>query len=196
MPSTVWNRVHRSHRLNFAANYGTLLLLIGSVALNVVLSRRLTAFVQPDQPASIIGTLASTIEAKTLSGEAVSVRFGSRPTILYYFSPNCGWCERNWTSVEALVAAVGSQYRFVALSSVPNVADYVETHHLTFEVYSGLTLESARVYHFAGTPQTVVVGADGRITQVWSGAFRGQLQREVERALGVLLPGIPEPASH
>ena len=195
MPSTVWNRAHRSRRLIVAANYGTLLLLMGSVVLNVVLSRRLTAFVQPDQT-PIIGTLAPTLEAKTLSGDAVSIRFGSSPTILYYFSPNCGWCERNWTNVEALVAAIGSQYRFVALSSVPNVAEYVETRHLTFEVYSGLTLESARVYHFSGTPQTVVVGADGRITHVWSGAFRNQLQREVEHALGVLLPGVSEPASH
>jgi peroxiredoxin len=183
----------RLQRLGLVTKYGTLALLICSVGLNVLLSRRLVAFMQPEDSSPLIGSVAPAIAARTLRGQAVDVRFDGRPMILYYFSPNCGWCERNWTNVKALVAAVGDRYRFVGLSSVPDVSAYVARHEIPFEVYSGLTLESARMYHFGGTPQTVVVAADGRIAHAWSGAYRNQLQREVERALGIVLPGLSEP---
>src|SRR5690242_11136429 len=125
MPRTAWNIVESPNRARVITTYGTLGLLVCSVVLNIVLSRRLMAFVQPDEQSLIVGTAAPAIEARGPSGEPVEIRFDGRPMVLYYFSPNCGWCERNWINVKALVAGVGDRYRFVSLSSVPDVSGYV-----------------------------------------------------------------------
>lgn len=196
MRLTDWIAVREAGRVRLLTGWATVALLLCSVALNVVLSRRLMAFADPQDASSLVGTIAPVIEAKNLRGDATEIRFGERPTILYYFSPKCGWCDRNWTNVHAMVAGVGGRYRVIGLSSIPDVSEFVTAHHLGFEVYSGLSLESARLYRFSGTPQTVVVGSDGRIQHVWPGAFRSQLQQEVERELGVVLPGLTTPNVH
>jgi hypothetical protein len=133
---------------------------------------------------------------KSLDGAPIDITFRDQPTILYYFSPSCGWCEKNWLNIKALVAATQGRYRFVGLSTTPDVLAYLEGHRLSFEVYTGMNLETARAYHFGGTPHTVVIGADGRVAHSWSGAYTGQQQGDVERAFGVVLPGIQaRPAS-
>jgi len=164
--------------------------------MNVVLARRLVAFVEPDAAPPILGMKAPALDVRGVDGQSVEIRFEGRPTILYYFSPNCSWCERNWTNVQALIAAVGHDYRFVGLSTTPDVSAYLAQHHLSFEVYSGLSLETARLYHFGGTPQTIVVAANGVVQYAWSGAYRDRRQRDVERAFGVVLPGLPDPVKH
>jgi peroxiredoxin len=191
-----WLKVERSSRVRSFVAFGTTVLLLASVAINVALGRRLHAFMEPEDRSTPIGMAVPPLDVNTVDGHAVEIRFDGRPTILYYFSPNCGWCERNWTNVQALIASVGQRYRFVGLSTVADVSPYMASHHLSFEVYSGLTLETARLYHLGGTPQTIVVAADGRIQYSWSGAYRNRRQHDVERAFGVVLPGMAEVATH
>ncbi len=46
------------------------------------------------------------IEVQSPAGQRRSVRFDAGlPTVVYFFSPTCGWCERNWDNVLALSAA-------------------------------------------------------------------------------------------
>jgi len=191
-----WPRGERSSRVRSFVAFGTTVLLVVSVALNVALGRRLLAFMAPEDRSTPIGIAAPPLDVRTVDGRAVEIRFDGRPTILYYFSPNCGWCERNWTNVQALIASVGQRYRFVGLSTVADVSPYMASHHLSFEVYSGLTLETARLYHLGGTPQTIVVAANGRIQYSWSGAYRSRRQHDVESAFGVVLPGIADGLAH
>ena len=191
-----WPRIDGPSRVRSLVAFGTTVLLLVSVALNVALGRRLQAFMEPEDRSTLIGTAVPPLDVRTIDGHAVEIRFDERPTILYYFSPNCGWCERNWTNVQALIASVGQRYRFVGLSTVADVSPYMASHHLSFEVYSGLTLETARLYHLGGTPQTIVVAADGRIQYSWSGAYRSRRQHDVERAFGVVLPGIADVVAH
>jgi peroxiredoxin len=196
MSAAHWPRVERPSRIRSFVALGTTVLLLLSVALNVALGRRLQAFMEPDDRSTPIGTAIPPLDVRAIDGHPVEIRFDGRPTILYYFSPNCGWCERNWTNVQALIASAGQRYRFVGLSTVAEVSPYMASHHLSFEVYSGLTLETARLYHLGGTPQTIVVAADGRIQYSWSGAYRSRRQHEVERAFGVVLPGIADVVAH
>jgi peroxiredoxin len=191
-----WPRVERSSRVRSFVALGTTVLLLVSVGLNVVLGRRLQAFMEPEDRSTPVGMAVPPLDVRTPDGHAAEIRFDGRPTILYYFSPNCGWCEGNWTNVQALIASVGQRYRFVGLSTVADVSTYMASHHLSFEVYSGLTLEAARQYHLGGTPQTIVVSADGRIQYSWSGAYRSRRQHDVERAFGVVLPGMADVVAH
>jgi peroxiredoxin len=177
-------------RLAGLANCGTLALLVVSVVLNLVQARRLDAFRDP-APELSPGAAAPTLIVTTLDGRPTEIRFERQPTLLYYFSPKCPWCERNWTGVRALVAATSGHARFIGLSTVPDVSTYLASHHLSFEVYTGLSLDTVRAYHFAGTPETVVISADGRIEHVWSGAFAGRSAREIEHTFGLVLPKLP-----
>ena len=61
---------------------------------------------------------------------------GVLPTVLYYFSPTCGWCERNWDNVRALSAAAPGRYRFIGLSSTPKIEQFMRDRQLDFEVYT------------------------------------------------------------
>jgi len=181
-----WTSRTSSGRLTTA----TLILLVASVGLNVVQARRLGAFTGPVGPLPPPGSIAPRLMLKSLDGRPVEINFDEQPTILYYFSPNCGWCEKNWLNVKALVAATEGRYRFVGLSTTGDIGAFVQEHRLSFEVYSGMSLETARQYHFGATPHTVVVNGDGQVEFALAGAYFGKALRDVERALGITLPGV------
>src|SRR5262249_18829469 len=141
-------------------------------------------------PELSIGSKLPPAAVTSLDGRKGELAFSGLPTILYYFSPTCAWCEKNLTNVQALAAATTGRYRFVGVSTAPDVSAYITRHHLTFEVYSGMSIDAVRAYHLGSTPETIVVGTDGRVTRVWSGAYSGTRQREIERYFGLVLPGL------
>jgi hypothetical protein len=164
--------------------------LLASVTLNVVQASRIREYLGAREAQPRPGTIAPPLVVKSLAGQSVEVTFGEQPTILYYFSPSCGWCERNWLNIKTLIAGTEGRYRFIGLSTTGDITAYLAKRGLSFEVYTGLSLEAARAYHFGGTPHTVVVRADGRVERAWAGAFASVQQLEVERAFGIVLPGV------
>jgi hypothetical protein len=175
------------------SRFGVLVVLCSSVMLNMVQADRLRAVSSPSaQPA--VGTTMPAMHVTSVDGRPVEIAFREQPVILYYFSPTCAWCERNWVNIKALVAATEGRYRFIGLTSATNVGPFLRQRGLTFEVYTGVSPDAARVYHFGGTPHTVVVSADGRVLHAWAGLYGGTQQGEIERAFGVTLPG-PSPRS-
>jgi len=172
----------------FLASYATTCLLVISVALNFFQARKLGLFSGPPILQPGIGTQLNPLKVRTLDGRPATID-QSRPTIFYYFSPTCVWCERNWPNVKTLIAATSDRYRFVGISSsASNLRAFLDAHQLTLDVYTGVDAESGRVYNFGGTPRTLVVGAGGIVEHVWDGAYVGK-RAEVERAFGILLPG-------
>ena len=167
-----------------------MVLLCASVTVNIIQAKRLRAHTDLRDTRPAPGTPVPALSLRTLDGKGIQLAF-DRPTILYYFSPQCAWCQKNWLNVKALVAGTEGRYRFVGVSTSADVAKYLVDAGLMFEVYTGLSPESARVLNFGGTPHTVVVGAGGRVLQSWVGAYGGRQQREVEDTLGVILPGVP-----
>ena len=168
-------------------------LLLASTTLNVVQAKRLGLFAPAQTVQPEPGTMAPSIFGKTLDGRPVEITFNEEPTILYYFSPTCAWCERNWINIKALQAGTEGNYRFIGLSTTPDVKKYMQDHGLSFEVYSDLSPQSKSAFHFGGTPQTVVVGADGIVQYTWMGAYGARQQSIVERAFDIILPGLPKP---
>jgi peroxiredoxin len=180
--------------LRAGLSYVTLLLLMVSAGLNVLQAQRLRSFQQTSYAELQPGTPAPALDVRTLDGEPRKIAFGGRTTVLYYFSPQCGWCEKNWLNVKAFIASTNDRVRFVGLSTTPDIADFLAERRLNFEVYTDLSLEAARAYGFGGTPQTVVVSAEGVVERVWAGAYGERHQRDIETMFGVVLPGLPTPA--
>ena len=177
-----------------ALAYATTALLVGSAALNVVQAHIVKSYTQPAPLQPARGSVAPPLAVRSRDGRPVEIRFEGRPTVLYYFSPSCGWCEKNWPSVNALAAAVQGRYRFIGLSASADLTAFLKNHKVSFDLYTDVTAEAIRQYHLGGTPRTVVVSSEGRIEHIWDGAYVASQQHEVEREFGVILPALASTA--
>ena len=164
--------------------------LLASATVNVALAMRvheLTIGVVP--PLALpIGTSLGPIDGTDANGKAVSIRFedSALPTLIYLVRPGCGWCHRNIENMKALVAQAAGRYRFITLfvgSIATNEFDVPEP----FALANPLTLQT---YKLGGTPHTLLVSQRGVVLNNWPGAYSTTQQREIQRRLGVTLPGL------
>jgi len=142
-----------------------------------------------------VGALVPSLDVQRLGGAREEVRFGEdkRPTLLYIFAPKCSWCAKNADNLRAVLTAAKSSHRVVALSLDPQVGDYARTHGLDVPVYVNPSEKMFRSYGLGPTPVTLVVGADGKVTRSWVGAYSGDTKTEVEAYFGLQLPGLIAP---
>lgn len=178
---------------------GVLLLLLGtSLGLNLLLAHRMrqvetringTLFHDQLQ----IGALVPPIIAKGLDGRSATVTYtgNARPTVLYIFTPQCGWCARNSANFMALLKARDQDNRFIALSlSEIGLQEYVRNNKLTIPVFAGLSSEMISAYKLSGTPQTLVISPEGRVVKNWQGAWISKQKSDIEAFFHVTLPGV------
>ncbi len=172
---------------------GLCVLLSVSMGFNAWLVRSLTNAQQAARPPILAaGTWVPPIPARELGSErTVTIAYGDtdRPTVLYLFSPQCGWCGRNLESIKTLVEKRKNAYRFVGISlSDKGLREYVAAQALPFPVYSGLSQEILKTYRVTGTPHTIIVSPDGRVVQTWGGAYLGQNRKQLQAYFKVALP--------
>jgi hypothetical protein len=144
------------------------------------------------------GDVVPSLSATKLDGTPTTVEYGdvSVPTILYVFTPQCGWCKRNLENVKTIARAATGHYRIIGVSLTSmELPRYLETHPLGFEVIHHIGPTVPRDYKLGGTPQTIVISPDGHVLKNWKGAYSDSLQRDVERYFGVTLPGLSQPVS-
>jgi hypothetical protein len=172
-----------------AQHHGVLALLVISVLLNLYFAREVRRYRQGVSTA--LGRVVGPLNALSVDGQELAITYhASRPTILYFFSPSCQWCERNWENVRALQAATRTTHRFVGISATKDISSFLTDRRLTFEVVTTPSRGSLLDYHLGGTPQTIVVGTDARILQVWRGAYVGSTAQAVEHYFRTKLPGV------
>lgn len=113
------------------------------------------------------------------------------PVVLYWFSPECGWCEANFANFQALAAQSAGKYRLIPVSSASlgDLGSYERRHGLRIPLYH-VSADSSRQYRFRGTPETVLLSAKGSLVKRWNGAYSPHTLADVESALGVNLPGM------
>lgn len=176
-------------------------LLLASVVLNLMLARKVKslnetiALVKSEQLLQE-GALVPPIIANDVDGSAVVVRFDSVsvPTVLYVFTPPCGWCTRNLGPIKALEDKLKGRYRVLGLSlSSDGLPKYISETGLSFPVYADMPIETRSIYRLGGTPDTIVVSNDGKVIKHWQGAYVGPTKHEVESYFSVTLPPISEP---
>lgn len=171
-------------------------LLMLSVGVNVMQARRLKAIVDANKSVvSSVGHPVVPVRGYSLSGEPVIELVAKDvPTVLYYFSPSCAWCTRNWDNIRALERGANGRYRVLLVTRARDVASYLKEHGLTFDVVEGIGESVVEAYKLSGTPQTLVASIEGIVTHEWRGAFTPRIERQIEELFGVSLPGVVMPA--
>jgi peroxiredoxin len=169
--------------------FSCLVLLAASCLVNIGLAQRLTRFQSPSVRGPKIGDLVPDLVGATLEGRQSRTDFGgSVPTVLYYFSPTCVWCEKNWSNVGALVSGTEGRYRVIGLATQAPDAAFIRDRHIAFPILTGFSKQTLQSFGLGGTPQTLVISPEHRVLKTWSGAFVSRQAKTVERFFDVQLP--------
>jgi peroxiredoxin len=190
-------RKYREHTLHIFIVTG---LLIGSTLLNVFQARKVgqlrhTIAALKSEGQLLEGSSVPSIDARDANRNSAKLTYvaGGPSTVLYVFSPQCGWCNRNLASVKTLAKSINGSYRFATISlSEDKLQEYMTQKDFQFPVYAGLSINTARAYKFGGTPQTLVISSDGHVQKNWMGAYMGETKREIETYFNVQLPDLPQ----
>lgn len=172
-----------------------LLFLLGcSLALNVYLgtvSRRSQAIQTADL---MIGAHLTPFIARTLDGRVETIDLSSNqlPVVLYVFSPDCSWCDKNYRNITHLANQRSKSYKFVGLSlRATGLNEYLNKQPYPFPVYILASAKDVGLVGVGQTPQTIVISQDGKVSHNWVGAYVYNAA-EVEKFFGLSLPGIGE----
>lgn len=175
-----------------------LALLVFSVVLNVVAARRIStlqrAIDRTDSQHSLeVGVTVPEIVGLDSKGSPVFLHYGdvSVPTVLYVFTPQCGWCRKNLTNFRALIDQSNGRYRVVGIALTRQDLDlYLQEQKFQVPIYADIRSDVRDIYHLGGTPDTIVVSPAGKVLKVWHGAYQADTKRDIERFLQVHLPDI------
>ncbi len=174
--------------------------LILSVALNVLLARQLgqqrRLIENMTAPSGLLqNESVPSFSGKDPNGNPFDVTYSANmgDTILYIFSPDCGWCTKNIENIRTLSTHINSSNRFIGISlSSENLKNYLIQCGFNIPVITNLDKSTIAAYKFGGTPQTLVISSDGRVLQNWSGAYKNEIKDEIESYFGVKLSGTTE----
>jgi len=136
------------------------------------------------------GSTAPPFSGIMLNGDRLNLKFpAADPVVLYFFSPDCAWCERNFESVSALARRNGNQFRFVAVSlDEDGLTEWAALKNPRFDLCRRPDYRTAIAYPIRSTPTTVVVSREGRVEHVWPGAYTGENLKSIEKRFGLVLP--------
>lgn len=141
-----------------------------------------------------LGKRVSTLSAQDHTGQSISISHDPvKPTVLYVYSPDCVWCERNVQNIVQLYDIAKNEYNFVGLSIAKSDSEFVdEQNEFSFPVFFNPSDRSRLEYNIRSTPSTYVISPEGKIIKFWSGAYSDKLRPDVEKFFSVRLPGLTE----
>ncbi len=131
---------------------------------------------------TIIGAVVSDFTAKDASFHDVHVSWKDAPlNIVYYFSPDCVWCQRNAAALKSLIGHTHQNYRFIALSPIP-----ADPESLAKTSTSGADILVTRLpsslvkeLNLLPTPDTFVIDNNGVVLDHWTGAYGGDNRQAI-----------------
>jgi hypothetical protein len=168
-----------------------LILLVISATINVALARKVQSanakLEKITQPKALSGVRLDRLQVSTQRGEPSYVDFtkDAIPTLLYVFRPSCGWCNKNLDNVHELAraSAANRNFQIVGISlDEEGLQDYVKTADLNFPIYTNIRKDDIQRLGLGATPQTLLISG-GTIKQDWSGAYSGELLKQVDQTL-------------
>jgi hypothetical protein len=63
----------------------------------------------------------------------------------------------------------------------------MNSHRMTFPVYTGFSESSLASYHLGGTPETIAIAPGGIVLGSWDGAYIGPTKTAVEHFFSIPL---------
>ena len=149
---------------------------------NVLLARRLSQLARLDDLLNVsnkleTGGVVPPLVGYDLSGNKVTYSYGddSRDTMLLVLSPGCHACDENWPKWNRLIKSLDSQSTRLVIAniaSIPVTPDYISRHQINgIPLVAEVSAESMQAYRLAYTPQTILIGHDGRVRKVHTGVL-------------------------
>jgi thiol-disulfide isomerase/thioredoxin len=173
-------------------------LLCASLMINIALSRRISSIKhsleqQTQQHLLLPGTRVPPLYGKGVTGGPQVVTYDrvNVPTLIYLFTPQCGWCRKNLPNLHALAEHSGPNYRLVGVSlTSKDLSDYLQREHLSdLPVLTDPSEATTSAFRFGGTPETILISPAGDVEKVWVGVYQGHVKSEIENSLNLQLPG-------
>jgi hypothetical protein len=171
-------------------------LVVVSNAVNVFLAHRVRAL---EQVISALkaegqlqpGTVVLPFECVGLDGTKQRMEYeGGLPTILYVFSPHCGWCQKNRRNAKDLATQVKGRWNFVGISlSAEGLREFMAQDGFPYPVCA-VSADTAKTYKLGGTPTTLLISPDRTVIKVIGGAYTGDTLKEIQAATGAAVTGI------
>lgn len=137
------------------------------------------------------GTIIDPVVLKDIDSEPITLSFRDqdKPTLIYIYSPSCGWCTRNLDSVRALTNSLKHTHRVVGFSlSKLDLKEYLREAKLDFPSFNSVPEAFQLKYRLGGTPATLLIDKSGKVSNLWTGAYVGETKQQIERTLSVSLP--------
>jgi hypothetical protein len=160
--------------------------LAGSIALNIFLAHRILSAPTPHTLEA--GSKLPSLAVRDLAGISTEIRAGGLPLIVYFFDESCVWSERNVEDIKVLERKTRGRYRLVGISLSNNdLRQYMDRHGLVFPVYIRPAALAFEPFRIQGTPQTVLISAEGRIIANWTGAYMDEIRRSIQETLAIQL---------
>jgi hypothetical protein len=95
--------------------------------------------------------------------------------------------------IRTIAAERGKEFRVIGISlSETGLADYVRANNFVFPVYTNAAEPDGRKLTVSATPETLLISREGRVENSWIGAYGGNIKTQIESALAVHLPEIPQ----
>jgi peroxiredoxin len=139
-----------------------------------------------------VGSKVPGIIALTSDGQSQTLHFGQAtlPTVLYVFTPQCGWCKKNLPNLHALIDASGTRYLVVGVAlTTQDLKEYLIKEKLSIPVYADIKPAVRSAYQLGSTPETIAISPDNKVMGAWRGAYESGVKEEIESFLKIQLPG-------
>jgi peroxiredoxin len=175
---------------NFALSGCCLLLLAANIALvhqNSQLKARLA--LPPPSLEAARGAQMPDLKGFDLTGKPVEVAYGQDPrkVLVLVFSPTCPFCDQNWPKWQEVISSLDrSVVRPAAVDVTSTTSEaFIAQHQLAgLPVIQKVDPQAIVNYRFQLTPQTILVGRDGKVEKVWTGVLTDSGLAELKQLVG------------
>lgn len=138
------------------------------------------------------GAQLTILDLETDTKERLQLTFPrDRPAVLYAVRTDCSWCTSNLSAFSEVVEAVSSTFDVLVIDIGvdPLTANerfryredsaVIDGQEGPFRIVPGFS-----GWRFGGTPHTIVLDRDGRVTETWLGAYVGNKAKEIGKFFG------------
>jgi len=131
------------------------------------------------------GAHVSDLRGFDVQGKPVSITYqgDTRKVLLFVFSPTCSFCAENWPNWWRIFSELDRNTVLPAAVDVTATVtpEFINQHQMTgIPVLAQVDPRAVVEYHFHLTPQTILVGADGKVEKVWSGVLSAANMAEIQ----------------
>ncbi len=172
-------------------------LLVASLGANLLLVQRLRSADKAiiESKHFVIGDTVPPINARLETGELRQLDWSTHKlTVIYYFDPGCGWCQRNAFAFASLVGQLGTDVAVYSYTpTLRGLTEFKRQAHHVAPVLTDNQEDIRKVLKLAGTPQTLLIDKGGRVVQNWDGAYTGVVRAAIQHYFHISIPDILPP---